>query len=477
MQPSHGILNRLKIKLDRTNGKGRKSKEALSCCEPTGTMVTVNVYDMLWLNVYTSSFGVGVYHTGVVVYGTEYCYGGHPLNYSGIFAMVPQDSETLGQNYSYKTTLFMGRTDFTDSDVALILEDMGPQYRGDQYHLLHRNCNHFSDAFVQILCGASLPKWINRLATVGAKIPFIERSIPKMWLTPRQPEEVDLRSTGEMETSCTGLNSCAMLAHNKPHRLSLFKKRRSLNVPTRYDQSEAEKFVSRSWLRLSQGQAVLSTLGEPYPESGNTASPGSSQNQLNGGLCDTFHGDSSRQSQTSRSSFLSRDTDEENMESRSHNSNLIRRMFCPVPLDDLTTKRDSAFTPSGCSLASSASSHNGPFVFPTSMHVLPTEIGASATRPIVSIPSAGHSLVSARPPECISPELTTSTHPNLADITNRPPKPMDSPSSSNSPSCVGALKSGLICRLQNLCGSARATASIQVSPATINQTRCNDTVR
>ncbi|KAF8560660.1 hypothetical protein P879_03916 [Paragonimus westermani] len=116
---------------------------------------------MLWLNVYTNSLGIGVYHTGVVVYGTEYCYGGHPLDYSGIFALVPQDTEVLGPNYSHKTTIVMGRTDFTESDVALILEDMGPYYRGDQYHLLHRNCNHFSDAFVQacspsvVLCSHS----------------------------------------------------------------------------------------------------------------------------------------------------------------------------------------------------------------------------------------------------------------------------------------------------------------------------------
>ncbi|GAA53078.1 PPPDE peptidase domain-containing protein 1, partial [Clonorchis sinensis] len=80
----------------------------------------------------------------------EYCYGGHPLSYSGIFAMAPQDVETLGPNYSYKSTIEVGHTDFTEADIALILEDMGPQYRGDQYHLLRRNCNHFSDAFIQV---------------------------------------------------------------------------------------------------------------------------------------------------------------------------------------------------------------------------------------------------------------------------------------------------------------------------------------
>nr|CAH8833512.1 unnamed protein product [Trichobilharzia regenti] len=100
--------------------------------------------------------------------------------------MLPKDSAYLGENYSYKLTLTIGYTDFTASDVNLLLESMTPDFSGDQYHLLHKNCNHFADTFVQILCGRSLPKWINRLATIAAKLPFIERSLPVEWLTPHQ---------------------------------------------------------------------------------------------------------------------------------------------------------------------------------------------------------------------------------------------------------------------------------------------------
>ncbi|KER20799.1 hypothetical protein T265_10736 [Opisthorchis viverrini] len=192
MQPTSGFFGRMKARMDRVSLRGSKGNRGSVSSLPTGASVAVNVYDMLWLNVYINNLGIGVYHTGVVVYGIEYCYGGHPLSYSGIFAMAPQDVETLGPNYSYKSTIEVGHTDFTETDIALILEDMGPQYRGDQYHLLRRNCNHFSDSFIQILCGASLPKWINRLASVGAKLPFIERTIPRVWLTPRSLEELNI---------------------------------------------------------------------------------------------------------------------------------------------------------------------------------------------------------------------------------------------------------------------------------------------
>ncbi|CAH8834741.1 unnamed protein product [Trichobilharzia szidati] len=133
----------------------------------------------------------------------KYSYGGHPLTNSGIFAMLPKDSAYLGENYSYKLTLTIGYTDFTASDVNLLLESMTPDFSGDQYHLLHKNCNHFADAFVQILCGRSLPKWINRLATIAAKLPFIERSLPVEWLTPHQQfaDQMNDQLDGESQQS------------------------------------------------------------------------------------------------------------------------------------------------------------------------------------------------------------------------------------------------------------------------------------
>nr|CUU97667.1 hypothetical transcript [Hymenolepis microstoma] len=157
--------------------------------------VIVNVYDMSSLNEYISSIGLGVYHTGVEVYEREYCYSGHQLGGSGIFEMIPRDSENLGPNYIFKTSIVAGCTDFSYRDVCTILSTMEKEFRGDQYHLLRKNCNHFSSAFIDILCGATLPKWINRLASVSTKLPFIEKSIPKEWLTPlQQPNEVSTRS-------------------------------------------------------------------------------------------------------------------------------------------------------------------------------------------------------------------------------------------------------------------------------------------
>ncbi|OWR51111.1 hypothetical protein KGM_205881 [Danaus plexippus plexippus] len=100
---------------------------------PGQAAVVLNVYDMYWTNWYTAGAGVGVFHSGVQVHGSEWAYGGHPYAFTGVFEITPRDERELGEQFRFRQSVHIGYTDFSEEEVRRLVNELGKQFRGDRH--------------------------------------------------------------------------------------------------------------------------------------------------------------------------------------------------------------------------------------------------------------------------------------------------------------------------------------------------------
>uniref|UniRef100_A0A0D6R5M4 PPPDE domain-containing protein n=1 Tax=Araucaria cunninghamii TaxID=56994 RepID=A0A0D6R5M4_ARACU len=124
-----------------------------------GEKVVLNVYDLsqgLARQLSSTFLGKsieGIWHTGVVVYGKEYYFGG------GI-QHNPAGQTPYGNPCK---VIELGVTHIPVEVFEEYLEEISPRYTVETYSLMHHNCNNFSSEVVQFLVGSTIPDFILRL--------------------------------------------------------------------------------------------------------------------------------------------------------------------------------------------------------------------------------------------------------------------------------------------------------------------------
>ena len=62
----------------------------------------------------------------------------------------------------------MGNYKGTSRDIDKIVSEMKSDFKGNNYHVLNRNCNSFADEFLQRLINKPAPGFVNRMAFIGS---------------------------------------------------------------------------------------------------------------------------------------------------------------------------------------------------------------------------------------------------------------------------------------------------------------------
>jgi deubiquitinase DESI2 len=97
------------------------------------------------------------------VYGKEYGFGAHDFPASGVFEVEPKNCP----GFIYRCSINLGQIQISPSEFRTFIENMASEYHGDTYHLISKNCNHFTDDIAGRLTGKRAPGWVNRLARLG----------------------------------------------------------------------------------------------------------------------------------------------------------------------------------------------------------------------------------------------------------------------------------------------------------------------
>ena len=114
---------------------------------------------------------------GETVHGAEYAFGAHDFPASGVFEVEPRQCP----GFKFRKSIFMGITYLDPREVREFMEQQSGNYYGDTYHLIIKNCNHFSDDICHKLTGKRIPKWVNRLARIGIfKYELMSYVVPSM---------------------------------------------------------------------------------------------------------------------------------------------------------------------------------------------------------------------------------------------------------------------------------------------------------
>ncbi|KAK9140860.1 hypothetical protein Scep_010541 [Stephania cephalantha] len=124
-----------------------------------GYKVSLNVYDLsqgLARQLSSTFLGKaieGIWHTGVVVYGNEYYFGG------GI-QHAPVGTTPYGRPVR---AVDLGTTHVPKELFEEYLQEISPRYTAETYSLLKHNCNNFSNEVALFLVGTNIPDYILQL--------------------------------------------------------------------------------------------------------------------------------------------------------------------------------------------------------------------------------------------------------------------------------------------------------------------------
>ncbi|KAF5656959.1 UPF0326 domain-containing protein [Fusarium heterosporum] len=196
----------------KSSSVSRSHRSTLSLSK---TEITIHVYDLLppgRLSSILWTVGASLLHSGVVINGKEYAYGGHDKRgLTGVYWTKPRTEPPGG---TFRSEILHGFTLATEEEIESTLRSASDEFLGTSYNLLTKNCNHFTSYLCKRLTGQSGPSWLNRAASIGVALPCV---VPRDWI---EPPEYDTSEGALLDDYDNSNENSTMLQTTTPHLLT-----------------------------------------------------------------------------------------------------------------------------------------------------------------------------------------------------------------------------------------------------------------
>ena len=117
---------------------------------------------------------MGIFHSGIEMFGTEIAFGGSPDDNTGIFQCSPMHTISprhFGEEFELLSSTCVGYTKMSPCHLTKLIDLISPEWPGNSYNLISRNCNHFVEFFLaQIACRNQPPSFVNRCSRLAVSI-------------------------------------------------------------------------------------------------------------------------------------------------------------------------------------------------------------------------------------------------------------------------------------------------------------------
>jgi hypothetical protein len=209
------------------------------------------------------TFGTSLLHSGVVISGKEYAFGGHDQRgMTGVYWTKPKSEPPGG---TYKCEVLQGFTLAPQDEIDRIIKEASEEFQGTAYNLLNKNCNHFTAYLCEKLTGRPGPGWLNRAASIGVALPCV---VPKEWIAPPDFDTADGELVLEDESADEAHERSKMLKR-QPSNGHTMAPEPDMSSDDEWDSDEERSYAGngkgKAPIRDSSGRVVLAVGRAPQP--------------------------------------------------------------------------------------------------------------------------------------------------------------------------------------------------------------------